>query len=135
MTKAKFLADECTFVQTVLLMRNLGFDVCRIQELGMMGAEDKKVFEKAQNLNAVLVTNDKGFGDIREYPPSSHCGIIVLKMAPDPACVREVHESLKQLLKKEDQFEGALFVVDTQKYRVRRKHLYQDAKYSAPPNN
>ena len=135
MTKAKFLADECTFVQTVLLMRNLGFDVHRIQELGMTGAEDNKVFEKAQDLNAVLVTNDKGFGDIREYPPSSHCGIIVLKMAPDPVCVREVHEMLKHLLKKEDQFEGALFVVDTHKYRVRRKHVCQGAKSSASPSN
>ena len=65
MTKAKFLADECTFVQTVMLMRNLGFDVQRIQQLGMTGAKDGEVFEKAQDLKVVLVTNDKGFGDIR----------------------------------------------------------------------
>ena len=121
MTKAKFLADECTFVQTVLLMRNLGFDVQRIQELEMTGADDDKVFEKAKDLKVVLVTNDKGFGDIRQYPPSSHCGMIVLKMAPDPVHVRQVHETLKQLLKREERFEGALFIVDTHKYRVRRK--------------
>jgi hypothetical protein len=47
--------------------------------------------------------------------------MIVLKMAPDPVCVRQVHETLKQLLRTEDQFEGALFIVDTHKYRVRRK--------------
>ena len=47
--------------------------------------------------------------------------MIVLKMAPDPVCVRQVHEILKQLLRTEDQFEGALFIVDTHKYRVRRK--------------
>jgi predicted nuclease of predicted toxin-antitoxin system len=121
MAKAKFLADECTFVQTVLLMRKLGFDVQRIQQLGMTGAEDDKVFEKAQELKVVLVTNDKGFGDIRQYPPSSHSGMIVLKTAPDPVCVRQVHETLKQLLRTEDQFEAALFIVDTHKYRVRRK--------------
>ena len=121
MAKAKFLADECTFVQTVLLMKKLGFDVQSIQQLGMTGAEDDKVFEKAQELKVVLITNDKGFGDIRQYPPSSHSGMIVLKMAPDPVCVRQVHEILKQLLRTEDQFEGALFIVDTHKYRVRRK--------------
>ena len=121
MAKVKLLADECTFVQTVVLMRNLGFEVQRIQELGMTGAEDYKVFEKAQDLKAVLVTNDKGFGDIRQYHPFSHCGIIVLKMAPDPVRVREVHETLNQLLRTEEQFEGALFIVDTHKYRVRRK--------------
>jgi hypothetical protein len=47
MTNAKFLAGEGTFVQTVSLMRNLGFDVQRIQELGMTGADDDQVFEKA----------------------------------------------------------------------------------------
>ena len=47
MTKANFLADECTFVQTVLMMRNLGFEVQRIQELGIAGAEDSEVFNKA----------------------------------------------------------------------------------------
>ena len=92
-------------------MRKLGFDVKRIQQLGMTGAEDDKVFEKAQELKVVLVTNDKGFGDIRQYPPSSHYGMIVFKMAPDPVCVRQVHETLKQLLRTEDQFEGALFIV------------------------
>jgi hypothetical protein len=70
MAKAKFLADECTFVQTVL------------------------------------------------YPPSSHFGMIVLKMAPDPVCVRQVHETLKQLLRTEDQFEAALFTLTLQKSRM-----------------
>lgn len=121
MIRTKFLADECTFIQTIRLVRSLGFDVQRIQELGMTGAEDEDVFEKAQDLKAVLVTNDKGFGDIRQYPPSSHFGMIVLRMAPDPRRVMRVHEVLKVLLKKEDQFEGALFIVDTHKYRVRRK--------------
>jgi len=133
MTKTKFLADECTFVQTVRFMRNLGLEVYRIQELGMTGADDNKVFEKAQDLKAVLITNDKGFGDIHEYPPSSHCGIILLKIAPDPVCVPKVHEMLKHLLKKEVDFEGALFVVDRHKYRIRRKHFHQGAKSGAPP--
>lgn len=120
MTKVKFLADECTFAKTVLLMRKLGFDVQRIQELGLTGAEDDEVFRKAQDLNAVLITNDKGFADIRLYPPSTHWGMIVLRMAPDPAHVRRVHEALRQLLITEDQFRGALFIVDTRKYRARR---------------
>jgi len=120
MPEAKFLADECTFVQTVLLIRNLGFEVQRIQELGLIGADDDEVFEKAQDLKAVLITNDKGFGDIRRYPPSSHFGVIVLKMAPDPADIHKVHESLKELLRQEGQFQGILFIVDTHKYRLRR---------------
>lgn len=121
MREVKFLADECTFVQTVRLVRDLGFEIQRIQELGMTGVEDDEVFKKAQNLEAVLLTNDKGFGDIRQYPPSSHYGVIVLKMVPDPARIQEIHEVLKRLLEKEEQFQGTLFMVDTRKYRIRRK--------------
>lgn len=30
------------------------------------------------------MTNDKGFGDVRDFPPSSHYGVIVLEMLPEP---------------------------------------------------
>ncbi|MEN3054920.1 MAG: DUF5615 family PIN-like protein [Candidatus Methanosuratincola petrocarbonis] len=119
--KIKFLADECTFVQTVRLMRDLGCEVQRIQELGMTGAEDPVVFRKAQEMGAVLVTNDKGFGDIRDFPPSSHHGVIVLKMLPEPGAVQAVHRVLRGLLEEEEKFQGILFTVDTHKYRKRKR--------------
>ena len=75
-----FLADECTFTRTVRRMRDLGRAVNRVQDLGMAGASDATVFQKAQENEAVLVTTDRGFGDVRAYPPSSHRGIIVLKV-------------------------------------------------------
>jgi len=102
-------------------MRDLGVQVQRVQELGMTGANDSDVFRKAQQLQAVLVTNDQDFGDVRTYPPSSHRGIIVLKMEPDPHKVQAVHQVLKELLRKEQRFERCLFVVDTHKYRKRTK--------------
>ena len=35
----------------------------------MAGAFDLVVFQKAQEMGAVLVTNDDGFGDVRDFPP------------------------------------------------------------------
>ena len=67
-----FLADECTFAQTVRQMEALGCDVRRVQDVGLSGAPDAVVFRRAQETNSVLVTTDRGFGDIRTYPPSSH---------------------------------------------------------------
>jgi predicted nuclease of predicted toxin-antitoxin system len=115
-----FLADECTFTSTVRLMRDCGCDVVRIQELGMAGASDAAVYRQAQENEAVLVTTDQGFGDVRTYPPSEHHGIIVLKIRPDPVSVQSVHRMLEQLLAAEDAFEKTLFVVDPHKYRKRR---------------
>ena len=103
---AQFLADECTFTSTVNLIRDLGLPVQRIQELGMIGAEDTDVFTKAQELQATLVTNDQGFGDVRTYPPSTHHGVIVLKVEPDPMKVEAVHKILRELVNREQQFTG-----------------------------
>ena len=120
-SKIKFLADECTFVQTVDLMRELKCEVHRIQELGMNGVSDPVVFRKAQEMGAVLVTNDKGFGDVRDFPPSSHHGVIVLRMLPKPEAVQAVHRVLRGLIEIEKKFEGILFTVDTHKYRRRKR--------------
>lgn len=114
-----FLADECTFTQTVRLMRDHGCEVVRVQDVNLSGAPDAEVFQAAQERNAVLVTTDRGFGDIRTYPPSSHRGIIVLKVTPDREQVRAVHRTLGQLLDTEELFSRALFIVDGQKYRKR----------------
>ena len=65
----RFLADENVFTATTQLMRDLGLQVERVQELGMIGSDDPAVYRKAQELNAVLLTNDHGFGDVRLYPP------------------------------------------------------------------
>lgn len=58
----KFLADECTVVQTIWLMKRSGIR-------GPKGS--RIVFQRAQELKAVLVTNDRGFGDVRGYLPSA----------------------------------------------------------------
>jgi predicted nuclease of predicted toxin-antitoxin system len=120
MSRSKFLADECTFLQTVRFMRALGFHVERTQDIGLQGAEDSAVLARAQETGAILVTNDKSFGNTSAYPPSSHQGVIVLKMRADPHAVRRVHEVLRSLLESETRFEGLLFVVDVNKYRRRR---------------
>jgi predicted nuclease of predicted toxin-antitoxin system len=118
---AHFLADENIFTTTIRLLQELGLPVQRVQELSMAGANDPEVWRKAQELGAVLITNDQGFGDVRVYPPSLHHGMIVLKMQPDPVKVQAVHEVLSKLLTEELRFEHTLFIVDTNKYRKRTK--------------
>ena len=116
-----FLADECTFTKTVRMMRAAGCTVHRVQDLGMAGASDAEVYQTALDKEAVLVTTDRGFGDVRSYPPSSHHGIIVLHVSPDPRQVRAVHRTLAMLLQTEASFAGTLFTVDGQKYRKRKR--------------
>ena len=115
-----FLAGECVFIQTVRLLKEWGFQVVRVQYLGMTGAPDSEVFKKAISLKVPLLTNDKGFADLRRYPLSDHYRVIVLKMSPKLEHISSVHNMLKLMLSKERVFENRLFIVDANKYRIRK---------------
>lgn len=117
----KFLADECTFDLTVEFLRSEGWDVTTVKEIGLRGAKDPEVLSKAREMGAVLFTRDMDFGDIRKFPPSAYGGVIVLKMTYRTSV--EVHAVLRKMLRnvKEDAFVGALFIVDHNKWRKRRR--------------
>jgi len=103
--KLVFLVDECVSNQTVIFLEKLGCNVTKVQNIGLEGKEDEIILKYAQERNLTLVTYDRGFGNIRKYPPSTHSGIIIIKV----------------LLEKEKRFKETLFVVDEKKYRKREK--------------
>jgi len=115
-----FLADECTFDLTVKFLRNEGWGVTTVKEIGLQGSKDSQVLNKAQEMGAVLITRDMDFGDIRRFLSSAYQGVIVLKMTYRES--DEVHAVLRMMLQevKEDEFAGTLFVVDRNKWRKRK---------------
>ena len=114
-----FLADECVSWQTVELLRTLGLTVERTQDIAGFGIEDAKVSEIAREKKAVLLTYDRGFGNIRKYPLQDHSGIVILKVYSSRSLQR-CHEVLQELLKVESDFKGTLFIVDEDRYRKRK---------------
>jgi predicted nuclease of predicted toxin-antitoxin system len=115
----RFLADECIFDVTLEFLRNEGWDIFTVKELGLQGANDSLVLNKAQEMEAVLLTRDMDFGDITRFKPSAHRGVIVLRMTYHKS--HEVHAVLQKMLQevKEDAFAGTLFVIDNSKWRKR----------------
>ena len=115
-----FLADECIFSVTVGFLRNKGWDVTTINEIGLQGAKDTLVLKKAQEMEVVLLTRDMDFADIRRFKPSAHCGVIVLKMRYNKSY--QVHAVLYKMLQEleDDEFAGTLFVLDHSKWRKRK---------------
>lgn len=43
----------------------------------------------------MLITLDRGMGDIRAYPPGSHAGIVVLRLADNPARIKGWQQEFK----------------------------------------
>ncbi len=112
------LADECVYKATTDYLRSLGCDVVTVQELGLAGASDDEVIDKALVLGRVLLTRDMDFSNILLYPPAQHLGIVVLKMSPETA--NDLHQVLEQALDQVQDIRGALLVVDRSKFRIRR---------------
>jgi hypothetical protein len=80
---------------------------------------DSAVFKIAQVMESVLVTLDRGFGDVRAYPPHTHNGIIILR-SHDNNSLHGCHGVLERLLGVESEFKSTLFIVNENKYRKRR---------------
>ena len=113
------LADHCVFSTTIRLLQREGYATTRLQELIEPSASDQKVLRLAIQKDLVLLTNDKGFGNIRIYPPAEHQGVILLRIGADTES--QVHRVLLQLLRERgrDDFRQRLAVVDHSKYRMR----------------
>jgi len=120
-----FLADESLPDPTAELIQSWGYTLKKARNEGLSGATDPQVFEAAQRAGWILLTADKGFGDIRVYPPSVHIGVIVLRITPRDVAegMVKLHAVLQKLLTntREEEYRGTLFIVDRNKYRKRKR--------------
>lgn len=113
----QLLVDECVYQATTDFLRHLGHDLLTAQELGLSGADDATVIDRAVALNRVFLTRDKDFSSILLYPPAKYLGIVMLKIHPET--MSAVHRVLEQSLSQIHDFTGKLVVVDRNKFRVR----------------
>ena len=115
-----FFIDECVSIQTEKFLKNLKYKTVNVKDHKLSGTSDNELFSLAKEKEYVLVTYDKGFGNIIEYPPSSHNGIILLKVK-NKSSMEKCHKVLQKLLSEEKELKSTLFVVDENKYRKRKK--------------
>jgi len=113
-------ADEDLPKQVVALLRESGYEADSVIEQSMAGWKDAQVWRKIQSENRFLVTADKGFADIRLYPPGTHAGVMLLR--PDQDGIRPIIELLRKVLQSYDltTLTGTITVVTPRSVRVRR---------------
>jgi predicted nuclease of predicted toxin-antitoxin system len=117
----KVVVDEDLPRQAVRLLREHGYDAASVVELNWGGWKDPPLWIAIQKDERFLVTADKGFGDIRVYPPGKHFGVLLLR--PDEDGIRPVIELLEQVLNsyKLENLVGATTVVTPRGIRMRRE--------------
>lgn len=82
------------------VLTSAGHDVDSVEDEGRTGADDPAVSEAATADGRLVITLDRGFGDIQRYPPGSHAGILVLRV--DDQSAASVVDTLAQLLASTD---------------------------------
>jgi predicted nuclease of predicted toxin-antitoxin system len=75
----KFKIDENLPGEVAADRRAAGHDAETIVEEGLTGAPDALVMQSVQQERRVLLTMDKGIGDIRAYPPAQFAGIVLFR--------------------------------------------------------
>jgi len=97
-----------------------GYEASTAVDQGMRGWKDAALWQAVQSDAQLLLTADKGFGDIRSYPPGSHGGILLLR--PNEDGIRPILALLKMVLIEVDltNLIGAVSIATPRGLRVRR---------------
>jgi predicted nuclease of predicted toxin-antitoxin system len=115
----RFKIDENLPVEVAAALRAKSHDAVSVEDQGLGGAPDSRIAEVCASENRCLLTLDTDFPDIRSYPPGSHSGIVVLRLAAqDKSSVLAVVARLIRTFQNRSP-EGALWVVDESKIRIR----------------
>lgn len=114
----RLLADQCMDAALVRVLRERGHDVVFIQEIAP-GLADAAVLALSRSDQRILITFDKGFGELALTGPDSALGVILLRdepIRPDALeqCAQQVEACLAAAI-------GAFTTI--QSGRIRRRPL------------
>jgi predicted nuclease of predicted toxin-antitoxin system len=117
----KFLLDANMPRSAASLLRGLTHEVEEVRDVLSSDATDAEVAAYAKAQQAILVTRDFDFADIRNYPPSAFAGLVVLEL-PDDAVAAQVTRSLETFVSRPEllaRLPGRLAIVESWRVRFR----------------
>jgi predicted nuclease of predicted toxin-antitoxin system len=115
----RFLCDEGIERHIVEALREAGHDVSYVAESDPSIA-DAEVLRRAKNLEAVLVTSDKDFGELVYRQGRAHAGILLVRLhGLDPG--RKAGVVAAAIKQHAPSLAGAFSVVEEERLRIRRR--------------
>ncbi len=116
----RFLADQDVYEVTVKRLVALGHDVLRAREAGLSCAADDELLRRAYEAGRILITRDKGFGQVVFLWEQPHAGVILLRM--EPKTLDAVHQELERFLHEHasEDLSGSFIVIEPARHRIRK---------------
>jgi len=93
----RFLVDANLPLSTAARIQARGHEGVDVRSVNMGAADDSMIANHARQNGFCLLTRDKDFGDIRNYPPADYAGIVVLNL-PDETVANDVLKILESFL-------------------------------------
>jgi len=122
----RFKVDENLPDELVQLFREAGWDSTSVVQQQLGGAEDPRIEQVCDEENRILVTFDRGFANIRRYPPERHPGYIVFRLkSQDKPHVLAVSSRLIATLRSRH-IRNQLWIVEEGPIRVRPQHAHSN---------
>ena len=115
----RFKVDENLPTEVAALLQVAGHDAVTVNDQAVGGARDPDIAALVQQEGRALITLDRGFADIRAYPPQQYPGLVVLRLhLQDKDHVLQTCGRLVPALSQEP-LAGHLWIVETTRIRVR----------------
>jgi predicted nuclease of predicted toxin-antitoxin system len=116
----RFKLDENMPASAGDVVRAAGHEASTVHEEGLAGAADEIITNVCKAEEMILLTLDLAFGSIVSYPPSSHPGIVVIRVAQ--ASAPKVKAVVSELFSSADieQLRGAVTIAEPGRLRLRR---------------
>jgi predicted nuclease of predicted toxin-antitoxin system len=120
MTLPAVKLDENLGQSHVELLRAAGYQADRVTDQGLSGAADPAVWQRVQAEKRFFITLDLDFSDVRQYPPGSHAGLLLLR--PRSNSRDAVSQVLLTVLREHPlgTLSGSFVVADPGQTRIRR---------------
>ena len=118
----RFIIDEDMPRSVGRALGERGFEAIDVRDAGLRGQDDGAIFHFAQEHQAVLITGDMGFGNIRHFPPGTHLGIVVVRYPNEVPARTVVHDLMAALSGiSEDEVRGNITIVEPGRIRIRKR--------------
>jgi predicted nuclease of predicted toxin-antitoxin system len=116
---ARFKLDGNLPREACALLAGAGHDARRVHDERLVGHPDSTILDICLNEHRVLVTLDLDFADVRQYPPSTHRGIWVLR--PEAQSIEKTPSVLRGALALVgvERIANRLWVAETGRVRIR----------------
>lgn len=117
----RFIADENIPNSLIKAIRRLGYFVKDLKEENIIGIDDQELLKVAKQEKRILITFDKDFTNLKQFPLKKHCGVVVLRYrSKHPTKVVEAFSHLLRSPIKE-RFENSLCEVFDNYVKVSKK--------------